>query len=172
MEHIYRDESFGEEWFDYEVVYKMVADKFSTNSKFVEVGSWKGRSASYMLVEIINSQKNIELTCIDNWIDETIYQIFLQNTSVFKDKLKHIRKSSINAVNEFENSSLDFVFLDGDHSYDSVTTDISIWLPKIKPGGILAGHDYHPTEWSGVVQAVNEKLTDVSIIDHCWIYNV
>ena len=44
-----------------------MVEKFSSGSKFVEVGSWKGKSAAYMAVEIINSKKKITLDCIDTW---------------------------------------------------------------------------------------------------------
>lgn len=69
MEHVYNDSNFadGENFFNYPDVYKMIVEQAKDNSKFVEVGSWKGRSAAYMLVEIINSKKNIQLTSVDNW---------------------------------------------------------------------------------------------------------
>ena len=53
MEHFYQN--LGENWFTYPGLYSMVVDRFPTNSHFVEVGVWKGMSAVYMAVEIINS---------------------------------------------------------------------------------------------------------------------
>ena len=46
------------------------------------------------------------------------------------------------AASLFENGSLDFVFLDADHSFESVWQDLSVWYPKVRIGGILAGHDF------------------------------
>ena len=46
------------------------------------------------------------------------------------------------AASLFENGSLDFVFLDADHSFESVWQDLRVWYPKIRIGGILAGHDF------------------------------
>jgi hypothetical protein len=66
-----------------------------------------------------------------------------------------IRKYSVDAVSEFENN-LDFVYLDADHSYETVTQDIQLWLPKIRSGGILAGHDYARLPHVKVIQAVND----------------
>jgi predicted O-methyltransferase YrrM len=57
----------------------------------------------------------------------------------------------------YDDGSLDFVMIDGDHSYESVRKDIQAWRPKVSPGGILAGHDYVVAEWSGVIEAVNAE---------------
>lgn len=53
-----------------------------------------------------------------------------------------IRDFSVNAAEQFENESIDFVYIDGDHNYESVSADIEAWYPKIKSGGIISGHDY------------------------------
>lgn len=53
-----------------------------------------------------------------------------------------IRKTSMDAVIDFPDESLDFVYIDGNHSFKFVTEDILEWSKKIKPGGIIAGHDY------------------------------
>ena len=51
--------------------------------------------------------------------------------------------------------SLDFVFIDGDHAFDSVMVDIILWAKKVTPGGIVAGHDYYQFKSGGVIEAVN-----------------
>lgn len=56
-----------------------------------------------------------------------------------------IRKSSMEAVADFDNSSLDFVYIDGDHRFRYVAEDIYEWYQKIKSGGVVAGHDYFCT---------------------------
>ena len=58
MEHFYQN--IGEDWMDYQSLYSEMVNHFTDNSHFVEIGSWKGRSASYMAVEIFNSRKNIK----------------------------------------------------------------------------------------------------------------
>lgn len=65
---------------------------------------------------------------------------------------------SISASKRFKDNSLDFVFIDAAHDYESVKADILAWLPKVKNNGILAGHDYYPEhpEYCGVYQAVHE----------------
>lgn len=53
-----------------------------------------------------------------------------------------IQAYSVDAVQRFEDNSLDFVYVDGDHSYEAVIKDITMWIGKVKSGGILAGDDY------------------------------
>lgn len=54
-------------WFDFEDIYKSQVEQASHNSHFVEVGSWKGKSAAFMCVEIANSNKSIKFDCVDIW---------------------------------------------------------------------------------------------------------
>lgn len=53
-----------------------------------------------------------------------------------------IRKYSMEAILDFEDESLDFVYIDGDHQFESVVNDIISWSKKVRRGGIVAGHDY------------------------------
>lgn len=181
MKHIYDQSQFGEDWFTYPNLYSNIVKKFPSGSKFVEVGCWKGKSSSYMAVEIVNSHKQIDFYCVDTWggskehlggnLDlENLYKTFLDNMEPVKEFYVPVKMSSIEASKIFEDKSLDFVFLDASHEYEDVKEDIQHWLPKIKSGGIFAGHDYDPF-W-GVYQAVNELLPNVDKSEQCWIYNV
>ena len=71
-----------------------------------------------------------------------------------------IRADSITGAEKFADASLDFVFLDADHSYEAVKKDIATWLPKIKPGGLMSGHDYERKGKFGVQKAVDEIFGD------------
>jgi hypothetical protein len=79
-----------------------------------------------------------------------------------------LRMTSMDAVIQFEDASLDFVYIDGNHDYAFVLDDITEWAPKVRPGGIVAGHDYYQFNNSGVIEAVNEYAQrhkiDVQII--------
>jgi hypothetical protein len=71
-----------------------------------------------------------------------------------------LRGPSVTAAKAIADSSLDFVFIDADHTYDAVTADLAAWWPKVRPGGILSGHDYGGRKnrlgiW-GVKRAVDE----------------
>jgi hypothetical protein len=186
MEHIYLNESFGEEnFFNFEDVYSLVVEKYPTNSTFVEVGSWKGRSSAYMAVEIANSGKNIDFVCVDtflgsqfhhdgNWPDlDKLYDIFKQNMTPVSKYYRDLKMTSTEAAKLFEDESIDFVYIDACHEYESVKSDIHSWMPKIKKGGIIAGHDYNPT-FPGVIQAVHEEFgeNNISIRNRSWVYNV
>ena len=68
-----------------------------------------------------------------------------------------IWRESIGASTQFDDASIDAIYIDGDHRYEAVKNDIKAWLPKVKPGGIVAGHDYG---WDGVKKAVDEIFGD------------
>jgi hypothetical protein len=97
-----------------------------------------------------------------------IYEVFKKNMG--ERSYKSIRGLSSEVVNQFEDESLDVVFIDLTHTYESVKQDIELWLPKVKKGGLLAGHDYE-NDWPGVVRAVDEKFPDKMIMDNCWIFH-
>lgn len=64
----------------------------------------------------------------------------------------------------------DFVFIDAAHGYEAVRDDIRLWAPKVKPGGWLGGHDYHP-KFQGVIRAVDEAFgkAGIDLLDgHIW----
>ena len=62
---------------------------------------------------------------------------------------------SRHAADQVEDGSLDFVYIDGDHRFDAVILDLVLWAPKVRPGGIVAGHDYYRFRGAGVVPAVD-----------------
>jgi hypothetical protein len=73
-----------------------------------------------------------------------------------------IRDDSLNAARLFSDGGLDWVHIDADHSYAACKADIEAWAPKVKIGGVVAGHDYtdmnSATTVFGVKQAVNEYI--------------
>ena len=72
-----------------------------------------------------------------------------------RDRWTIFRSFSYDSVHFIEDKQLDFVYVDGDHSYDAVVKDMRDWWPKVNIGGILAGHDYNDNN-PGTIQAVNE----------------
>ena len=181
MEHIFQNPEFGEPWFSYPQLYSLVVMNATHGSKFVEVGSWKGKSAAYMCVEIANSMKQIQFYCVDTWqgsaehqsMDDLsgLYNLFIKNMEPVKNYYTPLKMTSLDASLMFEDKSLDFVFIDASHEYAHVLLDIDAWLPKVKPGGILAGHDYTPS-WPGVVKAVNERFKHIACAEDCWAVEV
>ena len=182
MDHIYQDIPG---WFVGEKVYARAVREAKDGARFVEVGSWKGKSTSFMAVEIANSGKNIEFLCVDHWegseerahkADEdvqagTLFDAFNRNVEPVKDYIKPLRMSSLEAAAQFEDDSLDFVYLDAAHDYENVKADIAAWLPKLKKGGTIAGDDY-ALPWVGVMKAVDEAfggLKPLSIANTQWV---
>jgi len=66
-----------------------------------------------------------------------------------------IRGKSLDAVCDFADQSLDFVYIDAAHDFDNVVQDIIQWSAKVKHGGVIAGHDYYQHRYGGVVPAVD-----------------
>jgi hypothetical protein len=159
-------------WAAFTALYtQAVANAPKSGARFVEVGSWLGRSAAYMGVEIENSGKDIEFICIDPWIDggpdlrDTIYakqlggqspfELFTHNTATIAHRIKPLRMTSVQGATRFSDKSVDFIMLDGDHSYEAVKADIAAWRSKMKDGGTMSGDDF---TWPGVRQAVTETF--------------
>jgi len=179
MKHFYTE--IGENWFDYQRLYTEMVNKNNDGAYFVEVGSWKGRSSVYMAVEIINSNKNIKFDCVDVWeyIDTQndipkenfngLYDEFIRNISPVSHIITPIKNTSLNASKMYKNNSIDFIFIDAAHDYENVLQDIKSWLPKLKVGGCISGHDYFTSE--GVKKAVKEVFNENhSFFDSCWFY--
>lgn len=82
------------------------------------------------------------------------------------DRAKIIRRGSLSVAKQFEDASLDFVFIDADHTYEAVKADIAAWAPKVKPSGWISGHDYENTEYPawGVKKAVDEYANSVGLL--------
>jgi len=179
MEHFY-NLTDGENWFTYPNLYKSIVNSAPDKAHFVEVGVWKGRSAAFLAVEIINSGKDIALDLVDTWeggeehwpLVEDIYEICKNNLLPVLPYVNMRRMDSLSAASTYEDKSLDFVFIDAAHDYENVKADIKAWLPKIKVGGYLAGHDYQT--WPGVTQAVNEIFGEQNIDsgEYCWLFPV
>ena len=69
--------------------------------------------------------------------------------------VEYMIMTSMEAVKSFDDNSLDFVYIDGLHTFDAVMSDLIFWSTKVRPGGIIAGHDYYEFYQGGVIQAVN-----------------
>lgn len=86
------------------------------------------------------------------------------------DRVELIRKLSKDAVNLFADNTFDFVYIDANHEYEYVKEDLYLWYPKVKSGGLFAGHDIYSTvTWPGVKQAVHEFIGVIGVeIETTW----
>ena len=87
--------------------------------------------------------------------------------------LRVLRTTSLSASKMFPDGHFDFVYIDADHRYEYVSLDIEFWLPKVKKGGIIGGHDYGSPGESDVKEAVDECFKDVEKLDNfVWIKRI
>ena len=103
------------------------------------------------------------------------YNTAMKNIEPYKDRARVFRMPSWEASELIEDGSLDYVFIDAEHTYEGVKEDISYWLPKVKPGGLIGGHDYgNEPRFPGVRKAVDEAFGDDKEIDgDCtWFHRV
>ncbi len=80
-----------------------------------------------------------------------------------------IRKTSVEAVKEVGDGSLDFVYIDAMHEFDFVMMDILAWVPKVRIGGMVSGHDYTPPTWVCGVMAAVDTYTKVHDIKRWYV---
>jgi predicted O-methyltransferase YrrM len=172
-----------EGWFNMETQYLELLNATPEGGVFVELGCYKGKSTSFIGVEIHKQKRDIEFIAVDsfqgatNSTDENEF-IAYQNISDFEEtyrynvypignKITTIKALSHETANLFKDGSVDCLFIDAGHSYEAVKKDIEAWLPKMKPNGIMAGHDY--TAWEGVNQAVTEIFGAPHKVENdCW----
>ena len=118
--------------------------------RVAEIGSWKGCSTALIAtacggtVYAIDTWEGTAGTSLESMArDEDIYAVFQENMIALGlwDRIRPMQVASQTAVKAFEDESLDMVFIDADHRYEFVKSDIEAWLPKVKVGGILTGHD-------------------------------
>ena len=160
-------------WFDFADLYRDQVNRVKAGpARFVEVGSWLGKSTLFLATAIRDSGKQIILDCVDTWAGGTedtlngtvnqivskaggsVYDTFIENLerNGLRSIVNPIISDSAQAANRYADGSLDFVFIDADHTADAVSRDLAAWWPKVRPGGFLGGHDI---DESGVNLAVS-----------------
>lgn len=111
----------------------------------VEVGSWKGRSTGALAVP------HVDLVCVDTFAGaprnitariarrENVAKTFLANMTRLDLYPTILMMDSLKAAASFADGCIDFVFIDSDHA--NFPAEFYGWLPKVKPGGLVSGHD-------------------------------
>ncbi len=172
-------------WFDFQDVYNQAVDEAKDGDSLVEVGCFLGKSSAYMADRIKASGKKLNQFSVDPWSDTDYAEWWIKCVTPvpypppgeeligkslwdgfnycidqcgFGENIEKIRLKSHEAAPKFELASLAFVFIDADHRYEPVAHDIAMWRDKIRPGGLIGGHDYRMDEWPGVVRAVDEAF--------------
>lgn len=124
----------------------------------VEVGTFKGEFSKQLvtswqgtlyMVDVWRAldEKEYKDSSNHGTFDHDIYTDAINSTKGLEDRAIMIRATSEKASEIFADGSLDFVYIDANHAYDYVVQDIELWLPKLKSGGWLCGHDYIGMDW-------------------------
>lgn len=145
-----------------------------------EVGCAKGNTTRYLLG---HCPRLLRLYAVDLWTRvpegvgggtqyagwnfQAIKRVFLRRMQPFQRRVVVLEGVSWQMAQSVKDEELDFVFIDADHEYQSVVNDIWAWTPKLKPGGMLSGHDTH---FEGVRRALLELIPTYQEVgvDHVW----
>jgi len=145
-----------------------LAQQAQKHQNILEIGSWKGRST-----RALGDNTPGRVWAVDYWLEHDCeMRQFLENLSdlIIAERVIVMRTTSNNVTTMLHNthrSFFDMIFLDGDHCYESVKSDISNCIPLLSPGGILCGHDYS-VAWEGVMRAVEEILPNFYLHNTIW----
>jgi len=151
----------------------------NSNKTMIEIGSFVGEST------VMFAQSFGTVIAIDPFLEgydegdttsyqfdfDNVYQTYLDRTTIYPN-IKTIVDTSDNAVKELDGETYDFIYIDGIHTYEQVKKDIQNYLPLVKKGGVIGGHDYvNSGHLVGVYEAVNEMFgqPDKVFVDKSWI---
>lgn len=167
-------------WFTWREAQEEAVNHFPDGSRFVEVGTYLGRSLCSLGEVVECSGKHIIVIGVDTcrgsgpegWRGKDYHADAVRKgggtfagelhqnvlNCGFADMVQLVISDSISASRLFGDATLDWVHLDARHDYASVKADIEAWLPKVRKGGWLSGDDYDEQKWPDVVKAVGELL--------------
>lgn len=139
----------------------------------LELGCWLGNGSTQVFL-----RHTPHLICVDHFqgnpnvvrhqaiaTDYDVLGTFLRNTAQYRNQVSILQMDSNSASAMIADRSLDFVFIDGDHSYHQTLSDIKNYLPKVKGGGVIAGHDCEGklSQFSAEILAGSEQLDTLRI---------
>ena len=129
----------------------MIEECVTENDFVIEVGCFSGVSSR---IFALNCNK---LHCVDPYSWPAVFEAEKMFESIMSDypNIKKIKLTSVEASRLYENHSVDFIYIDADHTYHAVLEDIDSWVSKVKNGGYLGGHDIYIDD---VRRAVEERF--------------
>ena len=164
--------------------YSKIVKENPSFRNFVEIGVWNGDSITHLCQELKKLNRKFHAHAVDLWTSLVVPKEHeeAQKLSLtrFIEKIKvnelgtnitlHQVDSTM-AAELFKDGYFDLIFIDANHTYKKMKEDALAWRPKLKEGGVIAGHDY--TEPScGVKQAVDEVFGDrVLLYETIWYLN-
>jgi len=173
--------------------FKQILPTLPDHGIFVEVGAFVGTATSMFSKDILAANKNITIFSVDTFTgspegdlhaNPLLYESIRKNLGVILKQgesffhlfckivqergvphlIKPMTMTSVQASYFFADESVDYIFIDASHDYNSVLEDIRHWWPKLKPGCFIAGHDYFGCP--GVTKAVDEWFHPKNIVGY------
>lgn len=143
---------------DYKLREDLIKDlkNIISGTKGVEIGVFKGDFSKYILqnwdgtlymVDVWRPLGDEYEDASNHGMYSNILQDAVENIKGMEDRGIMIRAKSKIASEIFEDESLDFIYIDGNHAYEYVLEDLNVWFPKLKKGGVFSGHDYINMDW-------------------------
>ena len=141
------------------------ANEQGATGKAVEIGSYSGEGT------VVIAKHFKEVTAVDPWMNgydindvasqqcpmKFVFQAFQDKTEDLENVM-FIKGKSIDALESIKDESCDFVYIDGDHRYEGVLADLNGWRPKLREGGVMAGHDWSfKTVQKALVEVFKDK---------------
>lgn len=153
-------------------LHTLIKKYLNSETIMVEIGSFAGTSSELFALFVKH------IYCVDPYLpykemDNKIY-IAEQEFDTLLSKYNNItkvKKTSELASHDFEDRSLDFIYIDGAHDYDNVYKDIQLWLPKVKSGGFIGGHDHYNHDVRKAISDSNLKVIE-TFKESSWITTV
>lgn len=159
---------------------------YRENTKMIEIGSYSGESTllfasslafdNIYCIDPFDGEEEMNLISGKNW--EQVKEEFKFNTKYYKGngselgetKISLIQDYSYNVADQFEDKSIDFIYIDGSHKVEDIRKDIDLYLPKLKNDSFFAGHDYN---WPGVKELLDEYSDEVmNFMDESWAIKI
>lgn len=156
-------------WFNMHEAYDQLLDNCQDGDEILEIGSFMGKSTSYLATNIINSGKKVHLYALDTFegssehtnlqIGAGFYETFKENCQAFMlggivTPVKS-RSDDPNTLQRWKDGHFAGIIVDGAHEYEAVKEDILNWWPKLKEGGSMVGDDM---ALASVQQAVQDTF--------------
>lgn len=172
MEHFYQK---IDGWFRAERTYREALDQLPAYGVAVEIGCYKGRGAAFLGVEAVRLNRHIRIYTVDTFdctyseVRRDIYPEAMTNLLPVLNVVKVLPVSSLQASRLFTNGRVDLVIIDNAFARPYVDYEITAWLPKVKPGGLLMGT---ATTNFGIMDAVKTLPGPVRCSENCWLFSV
>jgi predicted O-methyltransferase YrrM len=139
----------------------------------VEVGVFEGLFSEHILkycrvrklysidpwLEFSNSEYTDRANAAQK-VQDNRYEAVCRRLGQFAQRSEVLRKTSVEGAKQFADKSLDFIYIDANHSYQGCLEDLSVWWPKLKSGGVIAGDDFVDSSISGTQYGVKSAVSE------------